>query len=174
MKKLLPLLASCFILTACSNNKDNGTQKEAVQAVSPKDTAAQKPTLSPKDSIAQAEAQAASAKQAKAQELAAPANYLSAVNWKLEQQQTKGATGRKKTEYFFTGSVTSSASYVTFKDFKISLSFNSKTNSVISTSNVVAYDIVRPGGTVKCSIKTRYPSAMSTFSAKVIGATPVN
>lgn len=97
-------------------------------------------------------------------ERANPGGYLSStINPDLD------AIGQSEVE----GSVTNTATLVTYKDIVLTINFMSKTNSIISSEQETIYETVSPNQTKTFKVKVQAPENTSSIEAKVTGATPL-
>ena len=111
----------------------------------------------------------------KMQENNNPMQYLKLENVKMQRNKIKEAglfSSAKYDGYLVTGQVKNSATMAKYKDLKITVELYSQTKTVIESKSFVIYEYYEPNSIKDFKLKIDAPSAMKSFGAFAIGASP--
>ncbi len=76
--------------------------------------------------------------------------------------------------YFIQGTIGNSASVARFKDVRLTITFKSKTNTVIDTKEFIQYEFYDPNSTKSFTIHAYPPQETANWSIQVSSATAVD
>lgn len=89
---------------------------------------------------------------------------------------TTNGTHRKNLlgEWVMEGTVNSTASVAAYKDVVLTISYYSKTETLLGTERQIVYDFFRPGSNVKYKLKSYGIKGAKSIGIEVLNAVPAN
>ena len=82
----------------------------------------------------------------------------------------EGTLFKVKYVQYFNGSLTNTATLASAKDVKLDVEFFSKTGSKIGNQEIIIYEFIRPGRTIKFKEKIKVPDKVEDFKFQILEA----
>jgi hypothetical protein len=98
---------------------------------------------------------------------------LMEANYNISKVDEGGLFNTKFVRYV-RGTITNNAVATTVKDIKLEISYVSSTGSVISTQEVIVYDLISPRSFIEIREKISPPNKTDTYTIKIVEVKSVN